>query len=49
MDDGHIQEASAAAEMVVGFSTYFHSIGYDVEKFKEELDAAMAYIKSQSG
>ena len=49
MDDTHIQEASAAAQAVVGFSAYFHSIGYSVEKFQEELDAAVAYIKSQSG
>ena len=36
-----------AADMVVGFSTYFHGIGYSVDKFKEELAAAVEHIKSQ--
>ena len=31
----------------MGFSVYFHSIGYDVGKFCEELDGAVAYIKSK--
>lgn len=47
MDDGHIQEASAAANQVVAFSTYLHGIGYTVEKFRQELDGAIQHIKSQ--
>ena len=34
-------------DQVVGFSAYLHSIGYSVEQFKQELDAAVTYIKSQ--
>jgi hypothetical protein len=49
MDDSHIQEASAAAAQVVGFSAYLHGIRYSVEQFQQELDAAVAHIKSQSG
>ena len=48
MDDTDIQEASAAAQATIGFSAYFHSIGYDVEKFRKELDGMVEYIKSQS-
>ena len=31
----------------MGFSAYFHSMGYDVGKFREELDGAVAHIKSK--
>ena len=47
MNDADIQEAAAAAQATMGFSVYFHSIGYDVGKFREELDGAVAYIKSK--
>ncbi len=47
MDDSHIQEASMAADMVAGLSAYFHSIGYSVDKFKEELSGMVQHIKSQ--
>ena len=47
MGDAHIQEASAAANQVVGFSTYLHGIHYSLEQFLRELDAAVNYIKSQ--
>ena len=33
-----IQEASAAAGQVVGFSTYLHGVNYSVEQFRRELD-----------
>ena len=49
MGDAEIKEASAAAQAAVGFSTYFHGIGYSVDTFKEELAGAVEYIKSQSG
>jgi hypothetical protein len=49
MDESHIQEASAAVNLVVGFSAYLHGIGYSVDKFKQELDAAVAHIQSHAG
>lgn len=47
MGDAHIQEASQAINQVVGFSAYLHSVNYSVEQFKQELDAAVNYIKAQ--
>jgi hypothetical protein len=44
-----IQEASAAAAQVVSFSAYLHGIHYSVEQFQRELDAAVTYIKQQTG
>lgn len=49
MGDPHLQEASAAAQMAVGFSAYLHGTNYDVEQFKRELEQAAAYIRSQQG
>ena len=47
MNDADIQEAAAAAQTTMGFSAYFHSIGCNVEKFRKELDGAVAHIKSK--
>jgi hypothetical protein len=47
LDETHIQEASATAGFVVGFSAYLHGIHYDLEQFLRELGEAVAYIKSQ--
>jgi hypothetical protein len=47
MDAAHVQEASTTVNLVVGFSAYLHSIGYSVEQFTRELDAAVRYLKSQ--
>jgi hypothetical protein len=47
--DTEIQEAAAAAQQVVGFSAYLHGIGYSVEQFRRELDAAVAHIRSHAG
>jgi hypothetical protein len=47
MGDPQIQEASAAAGEVVGFSAYLHGINYSVEQFRRELDESVTYIKSQ--
>jgi hypothetical protein len=47
MGDAEVQEAAATAQAVVGFSAYLHGINYSVEQFKAELDASVAYIKSQ--
>jgi hypothetical protein len=47
MGDAHIQEASAVVNQVVGFSVYLHGLGYSVEKFLKELQAAVEHMKSQ--
>jgi len=47
LGDEAVQEAAAAAGMVAGFSAYLHGSNYSVEQFQQELDAAVAYIKSQ--
>lgn len=49
LTDAHIQEAAAVAQQVVGFSTYLPAIGYDVAKFRQARDAAVAYLKGQGG
>ena len=49
MDDDQIQEASYVALQSVGFSAYLHGIGYNLNRFLEELSGAVEYIKSQSG
>ena len=48
MGDAEVQEAAGAAAQVVGFSTYLHGVEYSVEQFKQELDAAVAYITSHA-
>ena len=47
MGEAELQEAAAAAGQVVGFSAYLHGVEYSVEQFKQELDAAVAYITAQ--
>jgi hypothetical protein len=47
MGNAQVQEASATAQAVVGYSAYLHGIGYSVEQFKRELDEAVNYIKQQ--
>jgi hypothetical protein len=47
LGDDAIQEASAAAAQVVGFSAYLQGVNYSVEQFRRELDAAVDYIKRQ--
>jgi hypothetical protein len=48
LGDAEIQEASAVAQSVAGFSSYLYGIGYSLEQWQQELDAAVAHIKSQS-
>ena len=47
--DEKLKEASWAANSVAGFGTYLHGIGYSVDRFLKELEAAVAYITGQSG
>jgi hypothetical protein len=49
LDDDQIQEASYAALQSVGFSSYLHGIGYNLDQWLKELKEAVNYIKSQSG
>jgi hypothetical protein len=48
MGEAELQEASAAAQAVVGLSAYLHAIGYDVQKFRQELVAAVEHIKAST-
>ena len=47
MDDDHIHEATTVANFVIMMAELLPGIGYSVEKFLEELQATVAYIKSQ--
>ena len=47
LGEAEVQEASATAGQVVGFSAYLHGVDYSVEQFKRELDVAVAHITSQ--
>ena len=47
MGDAELQEAAAAAGEVVSFSAYLHGVQYSVAQFKQELDAAVAYLTAQ--
>ncbi len=46
MGESQIQEASAAAQLTVGLSTYLHGMGYSVEQFQNEINSAVAHIKA---
>jgi hypothetical protein len=48
MGEAEIQEAASTVQQSVGTSAYLHGVGYDVEKFKQELDSIMRHIKSQA-
>ena len=47
MGEAEVQEAAAAAGQVVGFSAYLHGVEYSVDRFNQELDAAVAHITAQ--
>ena len=44
-----VKEASWVANSVSGFSTNLYGIGYDLDQFLVELDAAVKHITSQAG
>jgi hypothetical protein len=48
MDEEQIKEASWAVQSVSGASAYLHSVNYSHQKFKEELDKAVEYIKKKA-
>jgi hypothetical protein len=45
LSDEHIKEAGWVVQSVTGASAYLYSIGYNHEKFKQELDKAVEHIK----
>lgn len=47
MGEAHIQEAPAASQTVVGFSSYLAGIEYSVEQLHEELQTAVEDIKQE--
>ncbi len=49
MDDEQIKEAGWVVQSVTGASAYAYGIGYDFEKWNQEVDAAVEHIKSQAG
>lgn len=48
LSDDQIREASEISGIVAGDSTYFHSILYSVENFREELDRMVEHMKTQA-
>ena len=48
MTDEQITEAAGAVQQSTGASAYLHGIDYSVDKFKQELNAAVMHIKSQT-
>lgn len=48
MGEAEIQDAATTVLQSTGASSYLHGVGYDLDKFKSELEAAVSYIKSQT-
>ena len=48
MTEEEITEAAGAVQQSAGASAYLAGIGYSTEKFQEELNNAVEYIKSKS-
>ncbi len=48
MDEEYVKEAARVVSVGVGFSAYFTGIQYPLNKFKEELESAVKYIKANS-
>ena len=48
MDAEQMQEASWAVNSVTGTSAYMYGIGYDLETFKQELDAIIEHVKKSA-
>jgi hypothetical protein len=48
LGDDEIQEAAVAVLQSMGVSSYLHGVDYSVDRFKHELDSAVAHIKRQS-
>lgn len=48
MGDEEIREAATAVQQSVGVSAYLYGVGYNLEKFEEELGATIRHIKSHA-
>ena len=48
MGDSEIKEAASTIDLSTGVSAYLRGVGYPVDKFKQELDSAVKYMKSQA-
>jgi hypothetical protein len=48
MSEEQIIEAASAVQQSAGASAYLAGIGYSVEKFQQELNDTVKYIKSQT-
>ncbi len=48
MNDEQVKEASWVVQVVTGLSAYLYGIGYDVEKWQQEVDAAVEHIKKSA-
>jgi AhpD family alkylhydroperoxidase len=48
LGDEQIEEASWAARFTTGISTYLYGIGYDKQKFLEDLERIVQYIKESA-
>lgn len=48
MGDEQIKEAGWVVQSVTGASAYMYSVGYNRDKFQQELDNAVAYIKQRA-
>ena len=47
LEDEHLKEASWVAESVAGASAYMHGVGYDMQRFKQEVDTIVHYLKTK--
>jgi len=48
MTDEQITEAAGAVNQSTGTSAYLHGIDYSVDKFKQELNATVMYMKTHA-
>jgi hypothetical protein len=48
LNDEQIKEAAWAVQSVTGASAYAHGVDYDLDKWRQELDQAVAHIKAQA-
>jgi hypothetical protein len=48
LGDEQIEEASWAARFTAGISTYLYGIGYDKQRFLEDLERIVQYIQESA-
>ena len=47
-NDEQVKEAAWTVQSVTGASAYAHALDYDLDKWRHELDQAVAHIKAQA-